>query len=88
VLLCDQPGQPDEVMGGAAEDEQPVYFVQAAQLHLAQRARLLQPAEALLDQPSPAQAEGIARVPCRPPVEARAPAVVGVKPTLLSPGAI
>jgi len=37
--------------------------MQSAQLHLADRAGLLQPSEALLDQPATAQADGIAGVP-------------------------
>jgi hypothetical protein len=39
----DQFGQPHEVVGGAAEDKQPVDLVQSAQLHLADRADLLVP---------------------------------------------
>ena len=52
---------PDQVVRGATEDEQPVHFLQTSQLDLAQRAGLLEPAEALLDQPSPTQANGMAR---------------------------
>jgi hypothetical protein len=44
-------------------DGDPVHLVQSAQLHLADRAGLLQPTEALLDQPPTAQADGIAGVP-------------------------
>lgn len=58
MLLSKQAWQPDEVVGGATEDEQPVDLFQAAQLHLAQRTGLLQPAEALLHQPAPAEADG------------------------------
>ena len=47
-------------MRRATEDEQPVHFLQASQLGLAQRAGLLQPSESLFDQPSAAQADGIA----------------------------
>ena len=72
MSLCDQPGQPGQVVRGATEDEQPVHLVQSAQLHLADRAGLLQPSEALLDQPATAQADGIAGVPGGSPVEGRA----------------
>src|SRR5260370_2383965 len=68
----DKPGQPGQVVRGATEDEQPVHLVQSAQLHLADRAGLLQPSEALLDQPATAQADGIAGVPGGSPVEVRA----------------
>ena len=54
------PWQAQEVVGGAAEDEDPVHLMQTAQLDLPNRAGLLQPSEALLDQPSPAQADRIA----------------------------
>src|SRR4030088_3063356 len=69
MSLCDQPGQPGQVVRGATEDEQPVHLVQSAQLHLVDRAGLLQPSEALLDQPATAQADGIAGVPGGSPVE-------------------
>jgi hypothetical protein len=72
MSLCYQPGQPGQVVRGATEDEQPVHFVQSAQLHLADRAGLLEPSEALLDQPATAQADGIAGVPGGSPVEVRA----------------
>ena len=75
-LLGEQPGEAEQVVGGATEDEQPVYFFQSAQLHLAQRAVLLQPAEALLDQPAAAQAECVALVPRGSAVEAGAASVV------------
>jgi hypothetical protein len=57
---------------GAAEDDQPVHFVQLAQLYLAQWAGLLQPAEALLDQPAAAQADLIARMPGGSAIQVRA----------------
>src|SRR5579884_2533587 len=63
--LRHQSRQPDQVVRRATEDEQPVHFLQAAQLDLAQRAGLLQPSESLFDQPSPAKADalaGLARV--------------------------
>ncbi len=55
--------QPHEVVGGAAEDEQPIDLVQSAQLHLADRAGLLEPSKSLFDQPSAAQADGVAGMP-------------------------
>src|ERR1019366_7638951 len=57
--LSHQSRQPDQVVRRATEDEQPVHFLQASQLDLAQRAGLLQPSESLFDQPSAAQADGI-----------------------------
>ena len=54
LSLRDQPRQSQQVVRGATEDEQPVDFLQSAQLDLAQWAGLLQPSEALLDQPAPA----------------------------------
>ena len=63
-------------MRGATEDEQPVHFLQAAQLDLAQRPGLLQPAEALLDQPSATQADGISRMPSGPAIQVAAPFLV------------
>ena len=64
-------------MRRTAEDEQPVHFLQASQLDLAQRTGLFQPSKAFLDQPSPAQADGIAGLPCRSAVQvAAAPLVV------------
>ena len=62
-LLDDEPWQAQEVVGGAAEDEDPAHLVRAAQLHLVNRPGLLEPAEALLDQPSPAQTDRIAGMP-------------------------
>ena len=50
-------------MRGATEDEQPIDFFQPPQLDLAQRAGLLEPSEAFFNQPSPAQADGIAGLP-------------------------
>jgi hypothetical protein len=67
-----QFGQPHEVVGGAAEDEQPVNLVQSAQLHLADRAGLLEPSKSLFDQPSAAQADGVAGMPRGSAVEVRA----------------
>ena len=60
----------------AAEDEQPVHLVQPAQFHLADRPGPSQPAEALLDQPAVAQADGVAGVPSGSAVEVRATLVV------------
>src|ERR1039458_4840965 len=54
LLLCDQPGQSNQVVGGATEDEQPVHFLQPSQLYLSQRAGLLQPTKSLFHQPSAA----------------------------------
>ena len=70
--LRGQSGWPAKVMRGATEGEQPVDFMQTAQLYLAQRVGLLQPAEALLDRPASAQADGVARMPGRSAVEVRA----------------
>jgi hypothetical protein len=50
-------------VGGAAEDEDPVHLGQTSQLYLSKWAGLLQPAEGLLDQPTTAQADGVAGVP-------------------------
>src|SRR5271154_2091139 len=58
--LRHQSRQPDQVVRRTTEDEQPVHFLQASQLDLAQRPGLLQPSEAFFDQPAPAQADGIA----------------------------
>jgi hypothetical protein len=58
--LSHQSRQPDQVVRRATEDEQPVHFLQTPQLYLAQRPGLLQPSKALFDQPSAAQADGIA----------------------------
>src|ERR1700736_2970041 len=63
--------QPHEVVGGAAEDEQPIDLVQSAQLHLADRAGLLEPSKSLFDQPSAAQADGVAGMPRGSAVEVR-----------------
>ncbi len=63
-------------MRGATEDEQPVHFLQAAQLDLAQRPGLLQLAEALLDQPWATQADGISRMPSGPAIQVAAPSLV------------
>ena len=49
-LACDEPWQTQQVVGGAAEDEDPVDVSQSSQLDLGERAGLLQPAEGLLDQ--------------------------------------
>ena len=58
--LSHEFGQSDQVVCCATEDEQPVHFLQTSQLDLTQSACLLEPAEALFNQPSPAQANGIA----------------------------
>jgi len=50
--------------------------VQSAELYLTDRAGLLEPAEALLDRPAPAQADGVAGVPRRSPVQVRAALLV------------
>jgi len=63
---------------GATEDEQPVHFLQTSQLDLTQWACLLEPAEALLDQPSPAQANGIAGLTRGSAVQVAAAAVARV----------
>lgn len=56
-------------MSGATEDEQPVDLFESAQFYLSQRVGLLQPSDALLDQPSPAQADSVPSVPCRPAIQ-------------------
>jgi len=74
--LGDQPRQPQQVVGCAAEDEDPVHLGQPAHLHLAERADLLHPAEGLFDQPAAAQADRVAGVPGGSSVHVRAPSVV------------
>ncbi len=74
--LSDESGKPDQVVRGATEDEQPVHFLQAAQLDLAQRAGLLEPSEALLDQPAAAQADSIAGLARGSPVQVAAAALI------------
>ncbi len=55
--LCgEQSWQAQQVVGGAAEDEDPVQLGEASELNLAQRSGLLEPAEGFLDKPSLAQA--------------------------------
>ena len=61
--LSEESGKSDQVVRGATEDKQPVHLLQSAQLDLAQRAGLLQPPEALFDQPSATQADRVARLP-------------------------
>lgn len=68
----DQFRQSHQVVGCATEDEQPIDLVQSAQLHLADRAGLLEPSKSLFDQPSPAQADGVAWMPCGSAIEVRA----------------
>ena len=76
-MLCKHPGQAQQVVCGATEDEQPVYFLQATQLDLAQRAGLLEPTEALFNEPATAATDGIARLACGSAVQvARAAFVV------------
>ena len=53
-------------------------LVQAAHLHLAHRAGLLNPAEALLHQPAAVQADRVAFVPGRPAVDFGAAALVAL----------
>src|ERR1700681_3030858 len=76
----DQFRQPHEVVGCATEDEQPIDLVQSAQLHLADRAGLLEPSKSLFDQPSAAQAEGVAGMPRGSAVEVRAAALLVLCP--------
>lgn len=56
--------QADQVVRRATAGEQPAHFFQASQLDLTRRAGVLEPSEALLDQLSPAQADGTARQSC------------------------
>ena len=70
--LGDQFRQPHEVVGGATEDEQPIDLVQSAQLHLAYRTGLFEPSKSFFDQPSAAQADGVAGMPRGSAVEVRA----------------
>jgi len=71
-LVYEQPWQAQEVVRGAAEDEDPVDLGEAAQLHLAHRSGCLEPAEGLLHKPSAAERAGISRVPGCSPVDAGA----------------
>ena len=63
-------------MRRAAEDEQPVDFLQASQFYLPQRAGLLQPPEALLHQPSPAEADGVSGLARGPSVKVATATIV------------
>ena len=65
ILACDEPWQPEQVVGGAAEDEEPVDLHQTSQLYLGKWAGLLQPAEGLLDQPAATERDGVPGVPGR-----------------------
>ena len=74
--LSDEFGKPDQVVCSATEYEQPVHLRESSQLDLAQRASLFQPAKALLDQPTPAQANRVAGLPCGSAVQIAATALV------------
>lgn len=64
-------------MPGATEVKQPVHRLDPLQLNLPERAGCLQPSEALLNQASPTQADGIAGPASRPAVQiALAPCIV------------
>ena len=63
IVACDEPWQPKQIVGGAAEDEDPVDLGQTSQLYLSEWAGLLQPSEGLLDQPTTTQADRVAGVP-------------------------
>ena len=71
-MLGDEPRQAQEIVSGAGEDEDPVHLMQTAQLDLPNRAGLLEPSEALLDQPSPAQADRVAGMPGGSAIHVRA----------------
>ena len=74
--LSHESGQPEQVVRGATEDEQPVHLLDSSQLDLAQRAGLLEPSKAFLHQPTPAQADGIAGLARGSAVQVAAAAVV------------
>src|SRR5258708_19419165 len=76
LSLRAHPWEPHQVVCGAIEDEDPVHLVQSAELDLADGAGLLQPSEALLNQPSPALADGVAWVSRRSAVEVAAASLV------------
>ncbi len=76
LLFRDQPRQPEQIVGGAAEDEGAVDLGQSAHLHLGESGCLLQPAEGLLDQPAATQADAVTSVPCRSAVHDRASALM------------
>ena len=65
ILACDEPWQPEQVVGGAAEDEDPVDLGKSSQLYQSEWAGLLQPAEGLLDQPAATERDGVSGVPGR-----------------------
>jgi len=64
-LVCEQPWQAQQVVRGAAEDEDPVDLGQAAQLYLSQGSGPLEPAEGFLHESAAAQRAGIPPVPRR-----------------------
>jgi hypothetical protein len=76
LLLSDESWQPLHVMSGATENEQPAHVLQPTQLDPSQRTGLLEPTEALLDEPSATQADGIAGLSCGPSVQVAAPHLV------------
>jgi hypothetical protein len=73
MLSSDQLWHPHQVAGGRGKDEGPIYFGQPPELGLGQSAHTLDPAEDFLDALADALARGIARMPCRAPVDRRAP---------------
>ena len=64
ILASDELRQPEQVVGGAAEDKEPVDLGQTSQLYLSKWAGLLEPAEGFLDQPAAAEADRIVGVSC------------------------
>ena len=65
ILASDELRQPEQVVGGAAEDEEPVDLGQTSQLYLGKWVGLLETAEGFLDQPAAAEADRIAGVSCQ-----------------------
>ena len=72
ILASDELRQLEQVVGGAAEDEEPVDLGQTSQLYLSKWAGLFEPAEGFLDQPATAEADRIAGVPGGSCIEVRA----------------
>ena len=78
MLASDELRQPEQVVGGAVEDEEPVDLGQTSQLYLGKWAGLLEPAEGCLDQPATAEADRIAGVPDGSSIAVRAAALVAL----------
>jgi len=72
IVACDEPWQPEQVVGGATEDEEPVHLGQTSQPYQSEWVGLLQPAEGLFDQPTTAEADRVAGMPGGSCIEVRA----------------